>query len=33
MIKESNDNRYYYWRWREGDKVTSKYNGLVNSDE
>ena len=32
-IKEINDNRYYYWQWREGDKVTSKYKGLVNPDE
>jgi hypothetical protein len=32
-IKEINDNRYYYWQWREGDKVTSKYKGPVNSDE
>ncbi|GAD52673.1 hypothetical protein MBEHAL_1433 [Halarchaeum acidiphilum MH1-52-1] len=31
-IKEINDNRYYYWQWREGDKVTSKYKGPV-SDE
>ena len=33
-IKEINDNRYYYyWQWREGDTVTSKYKGLVNPDE
>ena len=32
-IKEINDNRYYYWQWREGDSVTSKYKGPVNSDE
>ena len=31
-IKEINDNRYYYWQWREGDKVKSKYKGPVNSD-
>ncbi|SEO74325.1 hypothetical protein SAMN05216388_10185 [Halorientalis persicus] len=31
--KEINDNRYYYWQWREGDKVKSKYKGPVNSDE
>ena len=31
-IKEINDNRYYYWQWREGDKVTSKYKGPVNPD-
>ncbi|TQQ79139.1 hypothetical protein EGH24_12145 [Halonotius terrestris] len=32
-IKEINDNRYYYWQWREGDKITSKYKGPVSSDE
>lgn len=32
-IKEINDNRYYYWQWREGDKVKSKYKGPVNPDE
>ena len=32
-IKEINDNRYYYWQWREDDKVTSKYKGPVNPDE
>jgi hypothetical protein len=32
-IKEINDNRYYYWQWREGDQVKSKYKGPVNSDE
>jgi len=32
-IKKINDNRYYYWQWREGEKVTSKYKGPVNSDE
>jgi hypothetical protein len=31
-IKEINDNRYYYWQWREGDKITSKYKGPVNPD-
>jgi len=31
-IKEINDNRYYYWQWREGEKVTSKYKGPVNPD-
>jgi hypothetical protein len=28
-IKEINDNRYYYWQWREGEKVESKYKGSV----
>jgi len=32
-IKEINDNRYYYWQWRDGDKVKSKYKGPVNPDE
>jgi hypothetical protein len=32
-IKEINDNRYYYWQWREGDKVRSKYKGPVGRDE
>jgi hypothetical protein len=29
-IKEINDNRYYYWQWRDGDKIRSKYTGPVN---
>ncbi|MFB9823695.1 hypothetical protein [Halobaculum roseum] len=32
-IKEINDNRYYYWQWRDGDSVTSKYKGPVHPDE
>jgi hypothetical protein len=32
-IKEINDNRYYYWQWREGERVTSKYKGPVEPDE
>jgi hypothetical protein len=32
-IKEINDNRYYYWQWREGDKIKSKYKVPVNPDE
>lgn len=32
-IKEINDNRYYYWQWREGESVKSKYKGPVNPDE
>jgi hypothetical protein len=31
-IKEINDNRYYYWQWREGEKVRSKYKGPVDLD-
>ncbi|WP_117595670.1 hypothetical protein [Haloprofundus halophilus] len=32
-IKEINENRYYYWQWRDGDKIRSKYKGPVNPDE
>jgi hypothetical protein len=32
-IKEINDNRYYYWQWREGDKIKSQYKGPVNSGD
>ena len=32
-IKEINDNRYYYWQWREGDKIKSKYKSPINPDE
>ena len=32
-IKEINDNRYYYWQWRDGEKVRSKYKGPVKPDE
>ena len=32
-IKEINDNRYYYWQWRDGDTIRSRYKGLVNPDE
>lgn len=32
-VKEINENRYYYWQWREGEKVKSKYKGPVNPDE
>ncbi|GAD53773.1 hypothetical protein MBEHAL_2533 [Halarchaeum acidiphilum MH1-52-1] len=31
-IKEINDNRYYYWQWRDGDTIRSQYKGPVNSD-
>ena len=31
-VKEINDNRYYYWQWREGDRINSKYKAPVNSD-
>lgn len=29
-IKEINNNQYYYWQWREGDKIRSQYKGPVN---
>ena len=32
-IKEINDNRYYYWQWREGGTVKSQYKGPVDPDE
>ena len=32
-IKEINDNRYYYWQWRDGDRIKSKYKAPVNPDE
>ncbi len=32
-IKGINNNRYYYWRWREGDKIKSKYKEPTNPDE
>ncbi len=32
-IKEINENRYYYWQWRDGEKIRSKYKGPVNPDE
>jgi hypothetical protein len=30
--KEINDNRYYYWQWRDGDRIQSKYEGPVDPD-
>ncbi|UTF55768.1 hypothetical protein [Natronosalvus rutilus] len=32
-VKEINDNRYYYWQWRDGEKVRSRYKGPVNADK
>ena len=32
-IKDINDNRYYYWQWRDGEQVKSKYKSPVNPDE
>ena len=31
-IKEISGHRYYYWQWRDGDKIRSRYKGPVNSD-
>jgi hypothetical protein len=32
-IKQINDNRYYYWQWREGSSVKSKYKGPMDPDD
>ena len=32
-IKEINGNRYYYWQWRDGDRVRSQYRGPVDDAE
>ncbi len=32
-VKEINGNRYYYWQWRDGDQIKSKYKGPVNSTD
>ena len=32
-VKEINNNRYYYWQWRDGERIRSKYKGPVNPDE
>jgi hypothetical protein len=32
-IKEINDNRYYYWQWRDGEKIRSKYKAPVNPSQ
>lgn len=28
-VKEINNNRYYYWQWRDGDSIRSKYKAPV----
>lgn len=33
VVKTINDNQYYYYQWREGDQVKSKYKAPVNSSE
>jgi hypothetical protein len=32
-IKEINDSQYYYWQWRDGDKIRSQYKGPVDLDQ
>ena len=32
-VKEINDNRYYYWQWRDGEKIRSKYKGPVDPEK
>lgn len=32
-VKAINDNRYYYWQWRDGEQIKSKYKSPVNPDE
>ena len=29
-VKEINGNRYYYWQWREGERIKSTYEGPVD---
>ncbi|MFC4406011.1 hypothetical protein [Haloarchaeobius iranensis] len=31
--KTINENQYYYWQWREGDEIHSKYHGPVHGGE
>lgn len=33
VTKTINDNKYYYWQWRDGDKIKSKYKGPVNPSD
>jgi hypothetical protein len=33
VTKTINDNQYYYWQWRDGDQIKSKYKAPVNPDE
>ena len=32
-IKKINNNRYYYWQWRDGERIRSRYKEPVNPDE
>ena len=31
-VKTINDNRYYYWQWRDGDAIKSKYEGPAGEE-
>jgi hypothetical protein len=31
-IKKINDNRYFYWQWRDGDRIKSEYKGPVDPE-
>jgi len=33
VVKEINKNRYYYYQWREGSSVKSKYKAPVDQSE
>lgn len=33
VVKEINNNRYYYYQWRSGDQVKSKYKAPVKEDQ
>jgi hypothetical protein len=33
VTKTINDNQYYYWQWRDGDQIRSKYKAPVNPDD
>ena len=30
-VKMINDNRYYYWQWRDGDAIKSQYTGPADN--
>ncbi|SFT05717.1 hypothetical protein [Halostagnicola kamekurae] len=32
-IKEINDNKYYYYQWRDGSRIKSKYKAPVSPSE
>lgn len=33
VVKTINENDYYYWQWREGDSIKSKYDKPVSDAE